>query len=145
MFSIAGREKRFLDWSGFMDQTNRDEDRRRFRRVDFESDAKLARDGRVWDTELLDISLNGALVRCPGNWEEKNSRVELRVRLGDKSPYREIVMKARPVHHTGESIGLERTEMDAASMAELKSLLEYNLDPGRVQREFSELLDTGEE
>jgi hypothetical protein len=124
-----------------MKQDENEEDRRRFRRVDFESDAELARDGRVWATELLDISLNGALVRRPDNWEQSDSPLELRVRLGDGPPEREIKMKARPVHRSGDAIGMEREEMDAKSMAELKKLLEYNLDPVQVQREFSELLE----
>lgn len=123
-----------------MNRKENGEDRRHFRRVDFESDAELVREGRVWDTELLDISLNGALVRRPENWEESDSPLELRVRLGEHPPEHEIRMKASPVHRTGETIGMEREEMDATSMAELKKLLEYNLNPAQVQREFSELL-----
>lgn len=128
-----------------MDKTNDGDDRRRFRRIEFETDAKLVRDHRVWETELLDISLNGALVYRPENWSQKDLPVELRVLLGDQSPYREILMEAQPVHRTGDTIGLERQEMDATSMAELKKLLEYNLEPGQIEREFSELLESGED
>ena len=49
-----------------MDETYVGKDRRRFRRVPFEAEAKVSCNGRTWSCRLLDICINGALVEADG-------------------------------------------------------------------------------
>ena len=50
-------------------------DKRHFTRITFESPVHLANSEGIWNSKLVDISLNGVLVEKPTGWNAK---------LGDK-------------------------------------------------------------
>jgi hypothetical protein len=59
-------------------------ERRRFHRFRFEGSVKLYSDRAMWDAELIDISLKGALTTRPADWSGKlNAMHRIELRLGD--------------------------------------------------------------
>jgi len=111
---------------------------RRFTRIEFEAEVKLYSAGAMWDSELLDISLKGALCKRPEQWDgrmEKRYRLELRLPGGSR-----ISMNATAVNATDEAIGFEWSKIDFDSFTHLKRLIELNLgDPDLLNRELSAL------
>ncbi len=113
-------------------------ERRRFRRFEFEGSVKLYSDRAMWDAELIDISLKGALTTRPADWNGKLQamhRIELRLGDGLK-----ISMGAVCAHATDDSIGFRWEKIDLDSFTQLKRLIELNLgDPERLNAELSAL------
>lgn len=118
--------------------TPQSNERRRFTRFDFEGSVKLYSDRAMWDSELIDISLKGALMTRPAGWNGKIGaahRIELRLADGLK-----ISMGASPAHVTPEHIGFRWDKIDLDSFAQLKRLIELNIgDPERLNAELSAL------
>lgn len=120
-----------------------DSERRQFTRIRFNTEAKLndpeAR--RQWPTELLDISLRGALVRQPLNGPEDFSRpYQLELVLADNA---RMAFEVGIIHSDEDLLGLQFQQMDLDSASHLHRLLELNLgDPALFERELSELLDS---
>ncbi|HQW81990.1 MAG: PilZ domain-containing protein [Rhodanobacteraceae bacterium] len=115
-----------------------DSERRRFHRFRFEGSVKLYSDRAMWDAELIDISLKGALTTRPADWSAKPNamhRIELRIGDGLK-----ISMGASAAHLTDDSIGFRWEKIDLDSFTQLKRLIELNLgDPERLNAELSAL------
>lgn len=118
--------------------TPSDSERRRFHRFRFEGSVKLYSDRAMWDAELIDISLKGALTTRPADWSGKLNamhRIELRLADGIK-----ISMGASSAHATPEHIGFRWEKIDLDSFTQLKRLIELNLgDPERLNAELSAL------
>ena len=111
---------------------------RRFSRISFPGPVQLSADGQTFNTVLLDISLKGALVRCPQHWPQDAGPVTLRLQLADAEA--EIVMNAAVVHQHNQQLGLHCEAIDLDSISHLKRLVQLNLaDEGLLERELSEL------
>jgi hypothetical protein len=114
----------------------KDSERRRFHRFRFEGSVKLYSDRAMWDAELVDISLKGALTTRPADWSGKLNgmhRIELRLADGVK-----ISMGASAAHATAEHLGFRWEKIDLDSFTQLKRLIELNLgDPERLNAELS--------
>ena len=111
---------------------------RRFSRISFPGRASLSTLGHHYDTELLDISLNGALVRCPAAWPQESTSVTLHLPLAEAEAT--IVMEATVVHHNEQQLGLHCEAIDLDSISHLKRLVQLNLaDDALLERELSEL------
>ncbi len=112
--------------------------RRRYSRLPFQSASTLtvgdARESCA--TELIDISLKGALVADPDDVKVPlGSQVLLRVRLADSDV--EIHMHTEVAHHEEGRLGLHCVAIDMDSMIHLRRLMELNLgDPGLLEREL---------
>lgn len=113
-------------------------ERRRFHRFRFEGSVKLYSDRAMWDAELIDISLKGALTTRPQEWSGKlNSMHRIELRLGDGL---KISMGASAAHATPDQIGFRWEKIDLDSFTQLKRLIELNLgDPERLNAELSAL------
>jgi hypothetical protein len=112
--------------------------KRRYSRLNFPTRSTLTvgPDGRAVATELIDISLKGALVTRPPELDaEVGMAAVLSVHL-EQSPVR-IVMKGTVAHLTEERLGLHSLSIDMDSMIHLRRLMELNLgDPGLLEREL---------
>ncbi|RYV03288.1 PilZ domain-containing protein [Shewanella sp. OPT22] len=99
-------------------------DRRKFSRVLFNAQAKIVQLPKLWKTQVLDISLNGALIQLPENFEINDSSYTLTLSLMDSNV--EISMQTQVVYSGNNNIGLCCVEIDVDSMGHLKRLVELN-------------------
>lgn len=117
------------------------ENQRRFSRVSFDASAHLSSgDGQDWITSLIDLSLNGALIAIPNNWQgQVGDEFILSFRLSGSDDM--IRMGNVTVAHVEDGhIGLQCQQIDVDSITHLKRLVELNTgDPERVHREITEL------
>lgn len=123
--------------------TNNDQgndDRRRFTRIPFRLDAELSRGDERWPTRVLDVSMKGALVERPANWDTmQNDIYTLSIELADAGPT--IRLGGRAAHVDETRIGLRCESIDDESLSHLKRLVELNLgDPALLYRELEALL-----
>ncbi|MBU2280861.1 MAG: PilZ domain-containing protein [Gammaproteobacteria bacterium] len=114
-------------------------DHRRFSRILFSSDAKLLCKEQTFSTEVLDLSLKGALVKRPLQWDIAiGSKVILQFQLNDS----ELVLRMETivVHSQQDSLGLRCEKIDIESASHLRRLLELNMgDAELLSRELDEL------
>ncbi len=121
-------------------------DRRRFKRVFFESFARISDDNVSWPTQVMDLSLKGALVKQPEGYVSKpDHSIVLEIVL---MPETSIFMECRVVYASGVTMGLECNHIDLESMTHLKRLIELNSDESefilsRDLRNLSEIEEPG--
>ncbi len=112
---------------------------RRFKRINFNIDARLYSTKMMWETELIDISLKGALIHKPVDWDGaigKSHRLEIRLHMSSI-----ISVGATAMNATEDTIGLRIDRMDFLSFMHLRRLLELNLaEPDALQQEFANLV-----
>jgi hypothetical protein len=111
---------------------------RRFIRIPFDGQARLYSSIAMWDTEVVDLSLRGALIRRPEGWIGKigmNLRLELRL------PASVIIsMGVVAANITVDSIGLRVERLDFDSFSHLKRMIELNIgDAELLNRELNSL------
>lgn len=113
-------------------------ERRRFHRFDFEARARLYSGNRMWETELIDISLKGVLLRRPDGFVgEPGALFRVEIHLEGSVV---ISMSVAEAHLTGDRIGFACERIDMDSFTHLKRLIELNLgDPSLLTRELSAL------
>ncbi len=113
--------------------------RRQFWRAVFRSPVQLVDAAGVWPAELVDISLNGALVKLPPQWHgEVDANCQIKLKLSDVAV---IIMHAVVAHVEGRRVGLRCTSMDVDSITHLRQLVALNAgDPALLDRELSALL-----
>lgn len=92
-----------------------------------------------YPTQLLDISLRGALVDAPiGLKSGAGHAYRLEVPLEDSVGM--IVMEVAPIHEEGGKMGLTCFSIDMESMTHLRRLMELNLgDPALIEQEMRRL------
>lgn len=115
--------------------------KRRFSRLPFRSASLLTMGtaGGTLDTELIDISLKGALVARPSGVQPAvGTPAVLSIHLEDSDV--RITMKGTIAHVTDGRLGLQCLSIDVESMIHLRRLMELNLgDPGLLDRELFDL------
>ena len=114
------------------------ESRRSFRRIPFDGEVRLYSVSAMWNTRLVNISLNGALVDRPEGWDGalgRKQRLDLRVASGL------VITVGAVVAHVGARfIGFRFERIDLDSFVRLKRLIELNLgDPEMLNRELAAL------
>ena len=113
-------------------------ERRLFTRFDFQANVFLYSGSQAWESELIDISLKGALLRRPTDWDGKSGesyRIEIRLEGGVV-----ISMSVSVAHIAIDRIGFICERIDMDSFMHLKRLVELNLgDPTLLSRELSGL------
>ena len=117
-------------------------DQRHFQRVLFEHEATITIDGITYETEIIDLSLNGALINKPNNWsideEDCELRGELRFSLAEDLP--DIVMQISLAHQTMLYLGLKCELIDVDAVSMLRRIIELNShDPELLQRDLTAL------
>jgi hypothetical protein len=115
-------------------------EQRHFSRVPFDCEATIIDHNDHWPTQLLDVSLNGALVTRPQDWQPTlGDECELRLKLANSNVT--ITMEQAAVAHIHEDrVGFKCKIIDVDSITHLKRLVELNLgDPELVHRELLKL------
>lgn len=114
-------------------------EQRRFSRVSFQGKAHLETAAQSYPTEVLDISLKGALISVPVGWQpDVPGPLVLRVHLSDYPL--DFSMQVSVAHQHNDVVGLHCDKIDLESAGHLKRLIELNLgDNQLLSRELSEL------
>ncbi|GAA3971207.1 PilZ domain-containing protein [Allohahella marinimesophila] len=129
------------------DGENMSEDRRNFKRIEFDAEVLIrhfdsTRDyiGTCWEAELVDVSFKGLLVSKPVDWDGSAHQYLLVLSLPDSD--RAIEMIGHCSHETDELIGFVCDQISIESATNLRRLIELNVgDPFLLQREFASLID----
>lgn len=113
---------------------------RRFSRIRFHRPAELVLGAERFSVEVLDISLNGALVEVPAGFTGRVGQpCSLSIRLEPSESH--IRMIGDLAHVEAGRAGIRREEIDLDSMAHLRRLVELNLgDPALLDRELGALV-----
>ena len=121
-----------------MDEANSQSDQRKFTRIPFDVSVSLHFGEEHWESTLVDISLHGALIHTPENFEPvPDALYRLDVHL-EGGP--DIVMDVHVAHQEDENTGLRCDDIDVDSITHLRRLVELNLgDPELMERELSAL------
>ncbi|TVZ40697.1 PilZ domain-containing protein [Alteromonadaceae bacterium 2753L.S.0a.02] len=114
-------------------------ERRRYTRVDFDTEATLIQGNHQWQSSLVDISLNGLLINTPPHYKiDVEQQVEVRIPLADDA---EIQMQATLAHSSSEVLGFKCVSIDLESVAHLRRLVELNIgEANAAERVLAELL-----
>jgi hypothetical protein len=115
-------------------------ERRTFNRVIFSTHAKLASLDKSWQTEIIDLSLKGALLATPtGLTVDSNTTYNLQFKLeGLEQPIR---MQGKIRHANQQLLGFQCELIDIDSATELRRLIELNLSDERLlHRDLAALL-----
>ncbi|MDZ7802561.1 PilZ domain-containing protein [Thiohalophilus sp.] len=121
-----------------------DSERRHFTRIRFDGDAWLidTTNNRQWQTEVIDISLRGAMIRRPTDGPRDFDKTYLlQLQLSEEV---RLEFETRITHYDNpDHLGLHFDHMDLDSASHLHRLLELNLgDPALLERELAELLES---
>ncbi len=123
-----------------MSTDNANDNRRHFTRIPMDSEVTLACGAQQWKSQLIDISLKGALLSTPEEFGEcPECSCRLMFMLNDTDVT--IMMVGNIVYQKGEQLGFRCDNIDLDSITHLKRMVELNLgDAGLLERELSELL-----
>ncbi len=113
--------------------------RRKHHRLPHPRFCTLIFENRRYQTQLLDLSLKGALVEAPpGLKPGVGHAYRLEIPLEDSPGI--IAMEVAPVHDESGHLGLICFSIDMESMTHLRRLLELNLgDPALIEQELRKL------
>lgn len=113
--------------------------RRHFSRVPFDIDSTLVDDEDRLDISVIDLSLKGALITKPPEWNQSNRQgLALEMRLVDSDII--MQMKCDVAHEHENSLGLKFIEIDVESISHLRRLMELNVgNSDLINREVNEL------
>ena len=113
-------------------------DKRRFSRIDFDTDVRLISDKGQWKSKLIDISLKGLLVTVPQVWEAGIGDHYITELFADNEDT--VIRMEVSVTHIGERrVGLMCEHIDLDSISRLRRLLELNIcNTDIINRELSE-------
>jgi hypothetical protein len=116
-------------------------DRRQFWRATFRSPVHLVDKWGAVPAELIDISLKGALIKVPPEWQGRiQDSCQLKLKLTEGSA---IIMRALVAHVQGRRVGLYCESIDLDSITHLRRLVELNAgDPALLDRELAALIAT---
>ncbi len=120
-------------------EKNSSSERRRFHRILFDAPTTIETDDGSLQTQLIDISLKGAMARTPEGWQpDAGQPVTLHVILDEGGT--EITMKALCAHIEAGRVGFLCDEIDMESISILKRLVELNIgDEELLQRDLAAL------
>lgn len=113
-------------------------ERRLFSRISFEAQTLISQGNKSWHVELIDLSLNGLLIRKPDNYQIETS-VDLTaiITLNNDTT---IEMDIQQKHIENDHIGFKCLHIDIESISHLRRLVELNLgDFSLLERELAAL------
>ncbi len=115
-------------------------EKRHFTRIAFDARARLLQGESDWSTQLLDISMKGALVAQPeGAQLEKGQPVSLYLLLSDDET--EIRMDGQVAHQEQGHLGIVCNHIDVDSASHLRRIVELNTGSETLlEREFDALV-----
>lgn len=115
-------------------------DQRHFHRILFTAEGDLRQGRNVWPTTLLDLSLRGALVTKPLDFDGDTERLFI-LRFSLEGLEAPIVMEGVIAHEESATLGLAAVHTDIDSATALRRIIELNLgNPDLLQRDLHALL-----
>lgn len=120
--------------------TDTQEENRSHQRILFDAPIELrGADETSWLSTAIDVSLKGALVKAPANWNGKlGDEYRLRLQLADGELT--IEMEAAIAHIENAHIGFHCKHIDLDSITHLRRLVELNLGDEKIlHRELAAL------
>ncbi len=121
------------------------DERRRFTRVLFSTLAKVTCHNTTWESRIIDLSLNGALLTLPDEFKgQLNDTCQLSFSLfsDDIDVLMDCHITHIEHHHDKDRayIGLQCDQVDLDSVSHLKRIIELNTgDEGLLHRELEQL------
>lgn len=114
-------------------------DRRRYTRINFDCDAAIVQGNNRYQVHLVDVSLNGALIETPEQYEIKAGEpVDVEICLSGEIS---ITMHSHLAHSSPDVLGFTCDSIDMDSMTHLRRLIELNMEnPQASERVLDELL-----
>lgn len=119
--------------------TTTSSDQRFFSRIPFDASATIVGPDKSWQTELVDVSLKGALVSRPADWDAEPTlrHFLLKIALSEEAT---VNMEVEIAHEEGNHIGFHCHNIDVDSISHLRRIVELNLgDEEMLQRELHAL------
>ena len=115
------------------------QNKRRFSRIEFDTEVRLINDKGTWKSKLIDISLKGLLLTVPRIWEAKIGDHYLTEIFADNEEA--VIRMEVSITHIGEmQVGFQCKYIDLDSVSHLRRLVELNIgDPEILYRELSDL------
>ncbi|GMR08858.1 MAG: PilZ domain-containing protein [Gammaproteobacteria bacterium] len=115
------------------------QDKRHFTRILFDAPVTVSNDEHRWVTFIIDLSLKGALLIVPEQWQGKvGDHMTLDIVLNSDGT--EIQMQTSVAHVEGKHFGLKCDYIDIDSITHLRRLIELNMgDITLLNRELGEL------
>ena len=115
-------------------------ERRHFTRIFYLTAAKLTQGEHQWRTQLVDVSLQGALLLRPEDWvASEDKEYEICFVLGGSDI--EIKMQVELTHEASKKLGFYCHHIDIDSVSHLKRLIELNVgNADMLKRELAHLL-----
>jgi len=113
--------------------------KRRFSRIEFDTEVRLISDKGLWKSNLIDISLKGLLITVPQAWKADPGDHYITELFADNEDT--IIRMEVSVTHIGERrVGFKCEHIDLDSISHLRRFLELNIsDIDIINRELSEL------
>lgn len=114
---------------------------RRTHRVNFDCLVKFITSECKYVCELVDISINGALIAaCSGATPKAGTPCQLIISLNESKKV-QIVIEGYTARKIENRVGIHCESIDVDSMIHLRKLIEYNLgDVELVNRDFDSLI-----
>jgi hypothetical protein len=115
--------------------------KRQFSRVSFHGIAFLDMASYSCETEVINLSLKGALVKKPTDWPVAfPQKMQLRIVLNDFPV--QLTMQVSLAHQSDKVLGLHCDSIDIESAAHFRRLLQLNLgDADLLDLELKQLID----
>lgn len=115
-------------------------EKRHFHRIFYNAKANLSTKEQVWDCDILDLSLNGCLLRLPSPWQEDPENLyTLKLRLSDAS---EIIMELKIAHVSEDKVGFRCEQIDIDSISQLRRMVELNIGYSEIlERDLTSLAE----
>lgn len=106
-------------------------EKRKFTRIPFSAHAQLVNTEGQWDSELLDVSLQGVLISTPQNWSgEVGQRFLVNLEIKDSDIT--ISMDAEVAHQEQDKVGFHCKHIDLDSITHLRRLVELNIGNSEI-------------
>lgn len=119
-------------------------ERRNFTRILLSGEVELHSKDKIWPSNLIDISLKGALIAIPKRFSgQAGDFINLSIFMESVSS---IHFEGRISHIGTNHLGLSCDRMDIDSMTELRRLIELNMgDDSLLHRELHTLVAVSDE
>lgn len=116
-------------------------ERRKFSRVIYQTPANIEQDGVKWQSNILDLSLKGALLTTPLDWIHGNTEdYEITFLLNESDIL--IDMDLKLIQENKDHLRFEIDHIDINSASHLKRLIELNVgNDALLHRELEQLTD----
>lgn len=115
-------------------------DKRNFSRIPFDAMGRFCNDQGCHESQLIDVSLKGALISRPAGWSGKIGdqwNLELLLDNGNLT----ITMEVAVAHLEADKIGCRCEHIELESISHLRRLVELNLgDEAILDRELHALI-----